>query len=161
MKGNHKSRRNYKKGDAFAVPLENGGFAIGVAARTIPRGHTFLAYFFGPRRPSIPRLDELADLTYRDNLTAALCSDLGLINEEWTILGNISNWHDSEWPIPAFKWMNPERTQAKLVKYEISRNFNRISQTDCPLDLQGYPEEGFWGYIYAQEKLDMMLPARD
>lgn len=40
--------RNYREGSRFAVPLRQGGYAVGLVARVNPRG-VLLGYFFGPR----------------------------------------------------------------------------------------------------------------
>jgi hypothetical protein len=50
---------NYNEGDWFAVPLREGGFAIGVIARVMPRKEgVVLGYFFGPRRNAVPTVEE-------------------------------------------------------------------------------------------------------
>jgi hypothetical protein len=44
---------NYREGDWFAVPLRDGGYAVGLVARMDNRGGV-LGYFFGPRRDDVP-----------------------------------------------------------------------------------------------------------
>jgi hypothetical protein len=47
------------EGDGFAVPLRDGGYAIGVVARMDRKG-SVLGYFFGPRYDEPPKLAEVA-----------------------------------------------------------------------------------------------------
>jgi Immunity protein 26 len=70
---------NYREGDWFAVPLRNGGFAVGVIARANPRGVS-LGYFFGPPRSDVPRLDEVADLRSGDAVLVRKFGHLGILN---------------------------------------------------------------------------------
>jgi hypothetical protein len=43
----------YREGDWFAVPLRNGGFAVGLVARANPKA-ALLGYFFGPKTKGYP-----------------------------------------------------------------------------------------------------------
>jgi hypothetical protein len=87
----------YKEGDWFAVPLRDGGFAVGVVARTdwnrIPLG-----FFFGPRRDGLPSVNDLARLKARDALLSVHFGDLGLGYGEWPIIGRVAGWDRAAWP---------------------------------------------------------------
>ena len=48
-----KEKRRYEEGDWFAVPLQNGGYSLGLVARADGEGGV-LGYFFGPRREQLP-----------------------------------------------------------------------------------------------------------
>src|SRR5262249_16153212 len=49
------SKINHAEGECLAIPLRDGGFAIGVVARANATG-VLLGYFFGPRRDVVPEL---------------------------------------------------------------------------------------------------------
>ncbi len=58
----------YREGDWFAVPLQDGDYAVGLVARCPRGGKVFLGYFFGPRRKRMPNLKDLQGLTAEDAL---------------------------------------------------------------------------------------------
>jgi hypothetical protein len=68
----------YREGTWFAIPLETGGFGVGVVARATKRGKVILAYFFGPHRSEVPSLDEVERLSPEDAVAVAHVGDLGL-----------------------------------------------------------------------------------
>ena len=94
----------YGEGDCFAVPLPDGGYAIGVIARASSnRGKgVLLGYFFGPRRTALPSLDQLTSLTRKDAAYVCRFGDLGLLNATWPVLGRLPRWSRAEWPMPSF-----------------------------------------------------------
>ena len=96
------ARLKYAIGDWFAVPLRQAGFAVGVVARAHPRSGVLFGYFFGPRRPDPPRLDDVAHLTASDAVLICKFGHLGLQDKEWPNLGHTENWDPQEWPMPAF-----------------------------------------------------------
>jgi hypothetical protein len=49
----------YREGDLFVLPLQDLGYAVGLVARSGPRGRVLFGYFFGPRYPEMPKLSEL------------------------------------------------------------------------------------------------------
>jgi hypothetical protein len=59
------TRVRYGEGDWFAVPLDEGGFCVGVVARA-NRSGVLLGYFFGPKRLDVPTLAELTALKAGD-----------------------------------------------------------------------------------------------
>ena len=91
---------NYTEGTWFAIPLRNSGYGIGVIARA-KRG-CILAYFFGPRRKSVPELDEISKLKAGSAITVLRVGDLGLIRGEWPIIGKTQLWDRSKWAMPVF-----------------------------------------------------------
>ena len=105
----------YREGTWFAVPLEGGGFGTGIVARSGPRGRILLAYFFGPKRSSVPALAEVESLKAQDAVLAIKISDLGLFKGMWPIIGNAEVWQRSDWPMPVF--VRREGRYAWLVHY--------------------------------------------
>ncbi|HET7406962.1 MAG TPA: immunity 26/phosphotriesterase HocA family protein [Mycobacteriales bacterium] len=94
-------RINYREGDWFAVPLREGGYAVGVVARANPKA-ALLGYFFGPRRDEPPTLDDLRDLKPQDAVVVGKFGHLGLVQGKWPILGRHDDWDRTDWPMPVF-----------------------------------------------------------
>ena len=107
----------YREGTLFAVPLRQGGFAVGVVARAAVSGRVVLCYFFGPRRMAVP---SLAQVDRPDN-SATVCilrvGDLSLLDGGWPIIGPCSLWERSEWPVPAFVRKDELACRAWRVEY--------------------------------------------
>jgi hypothetical protein len=102
-----RGRLPYKEGDWFAVPLRDGGWAVGRVARMPPpkRGITLLGYFFGPHCESVPSLAAVANLAPEEAVSIELFHDLGLIEGRWPVLGGAGPaWAEQRerWPMPAF-----------------------------------------------------------
>jgi hypothetical protein len=91
---------NYKEGTWFAVPLRKGGYGIGVVARA--KKSRLLVYFFGPRRESIPKFEEVSMLLSDAAISVLRVGHLGLIRGEWPIIGQVTSWNRSDWPMPIF-----------------------------------------------------------
>jgi len=83
----------YREGTWFAVPLQEGGFAAGLVARTTSRGRVILCYFFGPRQESVPILAEVEGLQPSGAIRALRVGDLGLIQGDWPIVGQSAAWY--------------------------------------------------------------------
>lgn len=67
---------NHAEGTWFAIPLRNGGFAVGLVARATAEGPHVLACFFGPKRSSISTMTEVADLRAAAAVKVARIGDL-------------------------------------------------------------------------------------
>lgn len=107
----------YKEGTLFFVPLRNGGYARGVVARAGGEGKVLFGYFFGPRQPSADAAD-LADLDPAKAILRVRFGDLGLINGEWPIRGQIPGWNRAQWLMPDFVRKDPlGRKGPVLVRY--------------------------------------------
>jgi hypothetical protein len=88
-------------GDWFAVPLREGGFAVGVVARAQADG-VLLGYFFGPKRDEVPELSELAHLEAAEAMLVCKFGHLGLVKKKWPVLGRVDGWDPKAWPMPTF-----------------------------------------------------------
>lgn len=92
-------RARYQEGDWFAVPLRTDGFAVGVVARSSPKG-VLLGYFFGPKRSGVPTTAEVQDLTPEAAAAVRKFGHLGLRDGKWPIIGRLPGWDRTSWPIP-------------------------------------------------------------
>jgi len=113
----------YKEGTYFALPLRDGGFAIGLVARATPEGKVILCYFFGLRRSSVPAISELMSLTADQALHVFRVGDLNLLNGKWPIIGQLASWKRSEWPMPPFKRSDELSRKAwKVIYFDVNPN---------------------------------------
>jgi immunity protein 26 of polymorphic toxin system len=138
----------YSDGSIFLVPLRNGGYVRGVVARGASRGRVLLGYFFGPRIES-PKSAVLDDLEPAHAALRLRFGDLGLINGEWAIVGNVPNWVPAEWPMPEFVTRDPLSKRAWVVRYADSDPRQVVSE--CPTDFDSHlPEDSLAGYGAAE-----------
>jgi hypothetical protein len=107
----------YPEGTWFAVPLRQGGFAVGVVARTTVKGKIILCYFFGPRHVTVPALGEVERLRPGGAIRIVRVGDLSLIRGEWPIIGQSVSWERSEWPMPPFVRRSDLSRKAWRVQY--------------------------------------------
>ncbi|MEK6234968.1 MAG: immunity 26/phosphotriesterase HocA family protein, partial [Planctomycetales bacterium] len=92
----------FAEGTWFGVPLHQEGYAVGVVARHSPSKEIVLAYFFGPRRDSLPETSQLQHLTPDDSLKVLMVGFLGLKEGSWPIIGKTTTWSRDCWPIPQY-----------------------------------------------------------
>jgi|SRR5579875_150608 len=138
---------SYREGDWFAVPLREGGFAVGVIARTMPcKEGILIGYFFGPKRDTIPQAVDLAGLSSSQAAVVRRFGDLGIINRSWPLLGRTGDWDSSAWPTPAFGRLEELTGRAFKVVYN-DTNPNKIicEQRIDPQDLASLPKDGLLG----------------
>jgi hypothetical protein len=107
----------YKESTVFGVPLRNGGFGVGVVARTIPGGKILLAYLFGPKLNKVPALDEVIGLRPQDAVQVVRVGDLSLMDSTWPIIGELHSWKRVEWPMPPFARIDDISKRAWQVEY--------------------------------------------
>jgi hypothetical protein len=150
-----KRKLPYKEGTVFAIPLETSGYGIGVVARMAGDGRTF-GYFFGPRRESIPNLDAVKGLNARDALWASRFGDLGLLDKEWPVIGEIESWSRESWPLPPFVEDGEYSGKARKIVY--SENLQLISHQPCdPALAKSFPSDESWGAGAVECELTQML----
>lgn len=107
----------YSEGTWFAVPLRQGGFAVGVVARATAEGKVILCYFFGPSRTSVPALPDVERFGPSDAVRVLRVGDLSLLQGEWPIIGNTASWKRLEWEIPPFVRRDDLSRKAWRVQY--------------------------------------------
>lgn len=106
----------YSEGSVFLVPLRKGGYARGVVARSSREGKVLLGYFFGPVLSSSSDV-ALDDLVPANAVLRVLFGDLGFLNGEWPVVGNVPNWDRSQWTMPDFVRRDDLSGKAWLVRY--------------------------------------------
>ena len=155
----HQEVPKYREGDWFAVPLRDGGYAVGIIARSNPKG-ALLGYFFGPRRDEVPSLVDTLPLTPARAILVGKFGHLGLKGGQWPILGRQPEWDREAWPMPV------------LIRYEelTGRTFQAFYDPDDPLKLlreeqvppgvaeQG-PKDSLMGAGFVEIRLTRMLSA--
>lgn len=145
----------YQEGTWFAVPLQHGGFALGVVARATRYGKVILCYFFGPRRKTLPTLSDAESLRPENAAGVWRVGDLGLVNGSWPILGSYPSWNRLEWPMPDYVRRDSAR-RAWRVQYSDTNPNEIISEEREPHDSQLAPNS-MRGYVAAAVALDLTL----
>jgi len=87
------------EGTVFGIPLQDGGFAIGLIARASRRG-VLLGYFWAEWK-ELPEVGSLT-LSRDDTILVARFGDLFLQTGRWVELGTLPSWDRKEWPMPIF-----------------------------------------------------------
>lgn len=104
--------RSSAEGDWVAVPLPDSGWALGLVARS-NEDEQLLGYFFGPRLRERPSLDDVHEHNAQDAIYVTRCSDSGIVDGRWHVLGALEAWNREDWPVPefGFRYRNeaPER----------------------------------------------------
>lgn len=109
----------YSEGTWFAVPLRNGGFAIGVVTRKSKKGGIIVAHYFGPRRDTPSSVEEVERLSPADALIALRSGDISIKKGLWPTIGHAPNFSREEWPTPLF-----------IRRQEIGRNAYAMAYAD-------------------------------
>ncbi len=146
----------YKEGDWFAVPLSEGGYALGVVARMNNRGG-LLAYFFGPRYDSVPTIEEARGKAPEDAVAITMVGDLGLLYGTWKVIGRIEPWGRDRWPLPVFGRYDEVFGLAWRIHYAEDLLHELCEERTTVEDARSLPEDGLWGYAYAEIRLSRLL----
>jgi hypothetical protein len=106
------------EGRLALVPLQPTGFALCVVARSSGKGSAF-GYFFGPAIADVSSWS--GDLPSPDR-AVLICrfGDHGLWHGSWLQVGQLSPWHRSEWPLPAFARKHDDPNLMYLTEYDDS-----------------------------------------
>jgi len=140
-----RNRRQHDEGTCFAVPLEGGGHALGVLARTSAGSGVVFGYFFGPKRDALPAADELPRLAPEDAIWSGRFGDLELVEGNWPVLGKLPDWRREEWPMPEF-CMGADHGPWFRVRYSdedanVEESATQIAQEEC----EGLPPDAMYG----------------
>jgi hypothetical protein len=135
------------------VPLRDGGYSVGVVARSDNRGRA-LGYFLGPRLQSVPTLPPEVELASSDAVRVSIFGDLELLRGKWKVVSRVAGWDPARWPVPAFC-----RNGHMLVRYDDSLavvSEEMASHDECA----SYPEDGLAGAGYVEITLTRELGGR-
>ncbi|MEG2031140.1 MAG: Imm26 family immunity protein [Janthinobacterium sp.] len=149
----------YREGSWFAVPLPGGGYAVGVVARTAPAGRIMLAYMFGPKRDSLPTLDELEALRPEQAVRRLRTGDMALLNERWPLLGDSRHWNRDAWPMPAFIRRNESLQRAWRASYADADPAKLDREESIPFDTPGMESDSLYGYGATELLMNKLLAA--
>ena len=126
------------EGTWFAVPLRNGGYAVGVVSRTTARGGIVLAYFLPRAWENPPSLKEVGSFR-PDSATRVLrIGDLGLVQGLWPTIGWDPTWRRADWPAPAF--IRKDDLSGRAWRVEYSDDDANIVVSEAPIEF-GTPLE--------------------
>jgi hypothetical protein len=142
-----KKKINYREGDVFVLPLRSEGFARGLVARMNGGGIVF-GCFFGPKLNGLADAMSRSDLQAGNAIFTCRFGDLGLLKQEWKVIGKLSGWSRDRWPLPPFLHVDQDGGAGFIRRYdEDSLKFiseervalSRVSKTE-------FPEDGLFGY---------------
>lgn len=140
-----RKKQHYKEGDWFAVPLEEGGYALGLIARM--KGTAIFGYFFGKWFADVPSLKDTHELRPSEAIARLIFGDLALKNREWIVLGPLPDWDRTKWPMPDFKHNDTFSGNWYIRKYD--ENFpNRAFHTEqrvSAVEVANLPDDGTFG----------------
>lgn len=151
----------YREGTLFAVPLKSGGYGVGLVARIAPKGKIILVYLFGSKHLQLPNADELISANPDDATRRLRCSDLGLINRKWTIIGEKKIWEAEKWPMPKFFHKDSLSSRIFIREYsdsdpsKLDRQYNTAS-VEANLE-----PDGLHGYELVESILTKQLNPTD
>ncbi len=156
-KRSNKKNAPFKEGTWFAIPLREGGYATGRVARHSPNGEIILAYFFGPKRETIPALEELEQVASDSAIKIAQVGALGIIEGSWPVVGDLPSWEREKWPIPVFIRRDDIGKMAWRVVYADDNPNWVVSEERIPYESSGYERDSLLGAGAAEIILTQML----
>ena len=157
----------YCEGDWFAVPLESGGYAAGLIARSKPGSPVLLGYFFGPRLAHVPAIDTVSRLRANDAIFVRRFGDLGFLSESrggdsWPIIGRVEPWDRCDWAMPVFGRVEPLRNHAYSVTYPDDDPNGRPREARIPeAEVATLPDDGMSGHVILAKHLDSLISERE
>ncbi len=156
-----KKHVKYNEGQWFAVPLRDGGYALGIIVRGSYKTKGGLGYFFGPKYQDLPGDVETWNKQAADAILVAWFGDLGIIEGKWPLIASTRPFRRQEWPVPKFGRIDalvPEK--GWLVEYdqEDTGLGEVIRETRCRAeDIAHLPEDVVSGAGAIEIKLTKLL----
>ncbi|SRR6266404_3722973 len=147
----------YHEGDAFAVPLRDSRYALGVIARMPATGKILVGYFFKEVFQVPPAPGDLPVLNPHDAIKIFRFGDLRLNNGTWPIITPVACWRRQEWPIPKFMREDPLRKRAWLISYSDADPGTEKHSEPCDWGTTGYERAGLTGAGFVEEVLTALL----
>jgi hypothetical protein len=149
-------KQKYKEGSWIAVPLNPTGFAIGLVARK-SRG-ILIVYFFDKVFSKLPNLSQVENLTPEDAIKVIKVGDMGILNGEWKVIGELPNWNRSIWRIPNFVRREEFSGRIWLATY-LNDDPNSIPSEvrATEEEVTGLEKDSLWGHGAAEKHLSKLL----
>ncbi len=147
-----------KEGDVVAVPLQQGGFGIGLVARKYKS--ILLGYFFKCIFPLVPTEIQTDNVDIRVVALIGKFNSGGIENGEWPVLKTDFKFNKAEWPIPMFKMQHPITEKFYAVQYDdtlLSEERYLITRKEAD-NLFSY---GLHGYGAIEKELSRILKEND
>lgn len=136
----------YHEGTIFGVPLDDHTHAIGLVARSGARGRIVLGYFFGAKWQTLPGPAVFQRVKKSEAVLTCMFGDLGLINGDWPIIGELVDFSRADWPLPVFSRIDGISAKESLIHYSDDDLFREISCVPRnPGDNRQYPKDGLFG----------------
>jgi len=163
-----KARRKhikYSEGQWFAVPLKDGGYALGIIVRGSYKTKGGLGYFFGPRYENIPDEQETWHKQPSDAILIAWFGDLGIILGQWPLISTTRPFRREEWPVPKFHRLDAlDPSKGWLVEYDQETSglylAGRRETYLNARELVGLPKDSLLGYGAVELVLTKLLSER-
>jgi len=151
----------YKEGDWFGVPLRTGGYAVGLVARARRGGKILFGYFFGPRRERLPTAEELNRYSPGEAILHGRFGDLGLLNGEWPVLGQLGAWDRRAWPMPPLARIDEHAGKAWKVTYSEDDPSVVLDESPCdPTSANRFSRDSLMGYGAVEIRLTKLLSSQ-
>ena len=135
----------YKEGDRFAIPLRDGGYAVGVVARSPKGGKVLLGYFFGPRYGEIPAASTVTNLSSDEAIKVVRFGDISLLRGEWPIVYRPAKWNREDWPMPSFVRTELPDSRAWRVVYHDNDPNRVMSESRLESDPAVFERDAVFG----------------
>lgn len=149
MKQTRRKHIKYVEGQWFAVPLNDGGYALGVIVRGNYRTKGGLGYFFGPRYDRVPDDRETWRKRPEEAVLIAWFGDLGIVQGAWPLIPSTRPFQRAAWPVPTFHRIDSlDPTIGWRVEYsqDINGLERPLRETLCDArDLAGLPKDSLFG----------------
>lgn len=152
----------YNEGQWFAVPLRDGGYALGIIVRGSYRTRGGLGYFFGPKYEDVPKWTETYAKNKDNPILICHFGDLGIIRGQWPLIQSSAPFNRNDWPVPLFHRVLPlPEGKAVIVEYR-----QESSGLEAPIrekittntdEIRNLPEDGLFGSGAVEILLTKML----
>jgi len=150
----------YREGDLFVLPLQDRGYAVGLVARSGPRGRVLFGYFFGPRYAEVPKLADLTKLLPADAILLSRFGDLSLMEGAWPVLGQMPGWDRATWRMPPFVRHDPLTGRKTQIIYSDADPNVEVGEMKLAPDADIEPKDGMAGAGAVEIKMTKLLGAR-
>ncbi len=121
------------------------------------RGSVIFAYLFGVKFEKVPYLDEVIHFKPNDAARKIRTGYLGLINNEWPILGEMPNWSDEDWPMPIFVRKEGLTDRIYYVQRDDNEPAHTLTEWLTTADINGVEQDISYGYGAVEMMLTKLL----